>query len=355
MVRNKNNLLLFCFAGWVARTCFRCPPQGRGRLVDSAGLIWSVHKACRGMTAIVPQSPLWRFLRRWVARPLFVYVVYRSVVLPLLRRIWARIRFGRWTRPSTWLHCAPKNREEFFAKVPRAASYRPTPWLIGGTLQTASAELPQKFRAGEDVPYGERTSVKIPTRSKPKGASCCPDIIPDGTVSIDWAETSPSVEDAEAVFLVVPGLTGSSLSPYVRRCVSTLARASPRYRVGGYSPRGSNGNELTNPFMYSGGYTEDLRYAINHLELHRVTKLFIVAYSLGSNVTAKMLAEDGPDSPVTAAVVCACPVDMLPLSNYMSYDPWGKVWDRVLVHGCNRLISQSPVLKQCVSRCCRCL
>lgn len=72
----------------------------------------------------------------------------------------------------------------------------------------------------------------------------------------------------------------------------------------------------------------------------------MVAYSLGANVTAKLLAEDGPNSPVTAAVVCACPVDMLPLSNYMSYDPWGKIWDRVLVHGCNSLIRRSPILQK---------
>ncbi len=79
-----------------------------------------------------------------------------------------------------------------------------------------------------------------------------------------------------------------------------------------------------------------------------IGKLFLVSYSLGANVTAKMLAEDGPDSPVTAAVACACPVDMLPLANYMAYNPWGKVWDSVLVHGCNTLIRSSPVLRQCV-------
>ena len=141
------------------------------------------------------------------------------------------------------------------------------------------------------------------------------------------------------------GLTGGSDSAYVRRCVSVLARASPHHRVGAYSPRGSCGNALRSAFVYSAGFTEDLRYVVKRLGIPAGGNLFIVSYSLGANVTAKMLAEDGDKSPVTAAVVCACPVDLLPLSNYMSSDPWGMLWDRVLVHGCNKMVSKSRVLR----------
>lgn len=198
----------------------------------------------------------WKLLRRWVVRPFLTYLFYRSIVVPLLRRLWARARFGRWSRPSAWLHCAAANRDEFTKHVPAAAEYRPTPWLIGGALQTISAEIPQRWRGGGSlVPYVQRTTFELPARKRPPNATCCPAEIPEGVVSVDWAEGSPSASQAEATFIVVPGLTGGSDSSYVRRCVSTLARAAPgRYRVGGYSPRGSNGNELKNSFMYSGGY-----------------------------------------------------------------------------------------------------
>ena len=197
----------------------------------------------------------WKLLRRWVVRPFLTFLFYRSIVVPLLRRLWARVRFGRWSRPSTWLHCAAANRDEFTKHVPAAADYRPTPWLIGGALQTISAEIPQRWRAGSLVPYVQRTTFELPARKRPPSATCCPAEIPEGVVSVDWAEGSPSASQADATFIVVPGLTGGSNSAYVRRCVSTLARAAPgRYRVGGYSPRGSNGNELKNSFMYSGGY-----------------------------------------------------------------------------------------------------
>ena len=308
-------------------------------------------KVAKAMKKIVPppaQRSFWLLVRRWIGRPLMAFLVYRLVVAPLFRRLWARLVYGRWTRPSTWLHCAPQNREKFLKFVPAAKSYKPTPFLFTSALQTISAEIPQNLRPGapELVEYGSRTTIQIPSRLRPEGATCCPMVIPEGCVSVDWVANTASASQAEATFLVVPGLTGASHSKYVRRCVSALTRASPRNRVGAYSQRGSNGNELTNPFMYSGGYTEDLRYTIQRLGVPPGGKLFLIAYSLGANVTAKLLAEDGDNSLVTAAVVCACPVDMLPLSNYLSHGAWGKIWDKVLVAGVNRLLASSPVLRK---------
>ena len=135
----------------------------------------SAATAAATAAAKLTKSRLLRLLRRWVLRPALVWVVYRAVVLPLLRRIWARLRFGRWTRPSAWLHCSIANREEFTRNVPAAAAYRPTPWLWGGALQTISPEVfPERWRAGPRLEaYAERTSIEIPRHPKVGSACWC--------------------------------------------------------------------------------------------------------------------------------------------------------------------------------------
>ena len=152
-------------------------------------------------------SPLAILLKRWITRPLLVYLFYRTFIQPMLKRLWTKYYFGRWTHPSVWLNCAASNRSKFLKNVPTAQSYQPTPWIMGSVLQTISGEIPQHLRLGSpsNTVYTERTTIKIPARKKPKGATCCPDFIPKGTVSVDWAEGSPPSSQAEATFLVVPG------------------------------------------------------------------------------------------------------------------------------------------------------
>ena len=53
------------------------------------------------------------------------------------------------------------------------------------------------------------------------------------------------------------------------------------------------GNSLVTPFMYSAGYTADLRRTIQHIKQNTSLPIFCVGYSLGSNVLAKYLGEEG--------------------------------------------------------------
>ena len=109
------------------------------------------------------------------------------------------------------------------------------------------------------------------------------------------------------------------------------------------------------PFIYSAGYTEksekEVRILITpyillsnemHSDLRRVIKdireknprvpIIGISYSLGSNVLAKYMGEEGETCPLTAAVCCATPVDLLLSSRALLDSTTGKLMDPVLVY-----------------------
>ena len=85
---------------------------------------------------------------------------------------------------------------------------------------------------------------------------------------IGESNTSPILPCAQSaadapICLIVPGLTSSSSSAYVRRAAATLHATG--VRVGCYNPRGRGGNVLQTPFLYSAGFTEDVRRVVSHV------------------------------------------------------------------------------------------
>merc|ERR1711937_57049 len=114
--------------------------------------------------------------------------------------------------------------------------------------------------------------------------------------------------------LVIAGLTGSSESPYVQRLAKHLRDMVPgrRLRIALYSARGRGSNPITTPFLYSAGYTEDIRRVVKHiLAKHTHSTLIGVGYSLGANALAKYLGEEGSSCKLAGAVCCSCPIDLL--------------------------------------------
>ena len=184
--------------------------------------------------------------------------------------------------------------------------YRPPLLFPNGLLQSGLAEtLPPPPEA---TPY-VRETIELPAlRTAPASKRrCCPDIVPHGVVSIDWLNQADS---AAPICLLVPGLTGSSNSQYIRRAAVELHGAG--FRVGAYSPRGRGGNPLVTPFFYSAGYTEDLRRVIRRTrEAYPDARLAAAGYSLGASYLGKYLAEEGEASELCGAVLFACPTDLV--------------------------------------------
>lgn len=219
-----------------------------------------------------------------------------------------------------------RDLEKFvFGSEKKRRNYVPPIWLVSGILQTISTtflkspSLPKMLREKIDL-----NSIKSKT-------TCAPPTIPRGEISLDWIGSKSS---KAIVIVIVPGLTGSSKSGYVRRTAEYLVKEiDDEVRVAMYNPRGRGGNNLQTPFMYSAGYTEDLRRAIQHIKGHieKCVPIFAIGYSLGSNVLAKYLGEEGESSPITASVCLATPIDLLSMSNHMKYSFSGMLMDRVLV------------------------
>lgn len=139
-------------------------------------------------------------------------------------------------------------------------------------------------------------------------------------------------ELSRPIILIVPGLTGSSEAGYVRRSAHQL-HANHGFRVACLNPRGRGGNKIGTPFLYSAGYTQDLRRVVDYIKSQfPAAPLSAVGYSLGSNYLAKFVGEQGEDCKLCAAVCLACPVDCMSISNSLGSTFVGKyIMDPILV------------------------
>jgi len=179
-----------------------------------------------------------------------------------------------------------------------------TPLLVpSGLLQSALAESQPPPK--EALPF-VRDVIQLPPLN---GASsrCCPAYVPLGIVSVDWLQQA---DENAPVCLLVPGLTGSSSSQYIRRVAVALHRAG--VRVGVFNPRGRGGNELVSPFFYSAGYTEDLRRIVERVRAqYPNAPLHAAGYSLGASYLGKYVAEEGVACVLSGAALFACPTDLV--------------------------------------------
>ena len=82
---------------------------------------------------------------------------------------------------------------------------------FSGILQTVYSEI-----AAAPVLQYQRHEIPLAELPRPVGASCCPSLVPAGLVSVDLL---PHENPAGAVVLV-PGLTGSSDSGFIRRAAA---------------------------------------------------------------------------------------------------------------------------------------
>ena len=193
------------------------------------------------------------------------------------------------------------------ALIPRLPTlqggYRPPLLHPTGLLQSRLADVP----SAAPTPRYTRETFELAALDQQDGRSaCCPAHVQRGVVSVDWL---PQPATSAPICLLIPGLTGSSSSAYIER--TALALHAAGLRVGCFNPRGRGGNELVSPFMYSAGYTEDLRRVVQRVrETYPGARLTAAGYSLGSSYLAKYVGEEGARCPLSAAALFACPTDL---------------------------------------------
>ena len=206
-------------------------------------------------------------------------------------------------------------------------------------------------RAG--VTIGD-TATSTATAAASSFVTCCPDIVPSGEVSIDW--TGATEQEAEAIYIIVPGLTGSSKEYYILSLINYLQRKNQTktIRIGAYNPRGRGGNKVTSNFLYSAGYTVDLRRVLQqvHDTVANDRPIILIGFSLGANVVSKLLGElgqEGKNNLINGAVVCSPPIDLLSMSNYLTNGGIiASILDKALVHNCNKQLSNDPNFKESI-------
>ncbi|WP_263261374.1 hydrolase [Pseudomonas sp. RIT-PI-S] len=122
-------------------------------------------------------------------------------------------------------------------------------------------------------------------------------------IDIDWH--GPHQAQAPLV-IVLHGLTGSSLSPYVLGMQRALAGKG--WASVALNWRGCSGEPNLLPRSYHSGASEDLAEVIELLRARRpLAPLYAVGYSLGGNILLKYLGETGDACPLQAGVAVSVP------------------------------------------------
>ena len=154
----------------------------------------------------------------------------------------------RLAPPSTTV-VASRALQPLLRKLPTLSrGYSPPPLIPFGVAQSGFSEACQPPKGA--TPF-EREELVLPAlAATPPRTSCCPAVVPEGLVTLDWLHPPPAVaRPASPVCLIVPSLTGSSASGYVRRLSVALRAAG--VRVACYHPRGLGGNPLRSRFPHS--------------------------------------------------------------------------------------------------------
>lgn len=165
--------------------------------------------------------------------------------------------------------------------------YNPTRWLPNGHLQTIYSTV-------LDTTQTDRVEYRRHTLALKDG----------GCISLDVCNPGKST-----VAVMCHGLTGGSHESYVRSVVAQISDDTTSIVV---NFRGCANTKIESPMLYSGGHTNDLRCAMLYIKNNYPSAEFIgMGFSLGANVMAKFVGEEGERCPFKAAVVIGNPWDLL--------------------------------------------
>ncbi len=163
------------------------------------------------------------------------------------------------------------------------SAFQPPRWLANPHAQTLRASLLRRPR--RPPLWRERFTL------------------PDGDfVDLDWLPGP----DAGPLLVILPGLEGSSRSPYAAGLLRRLHAAGHAAVLMHF--RGCSGVPNRRPRSYHAGDTGDLAALLDHLRrCHPHRPLRAVGFSLGGNVLLRHLAERGTDCALVAAAAVSVP------------------------------------------------
>ncbi len=184
------------------------------------------------------------------------------------------------------------------------------PWF-GGDLQTLRNTF-MRDRADLDPWPGERLYFKADNGDRLNGV------------------LHAGGEDANALVVLIHGLTGCEDSAYVRAGARLLLKSG--YAVLRLNLRGAQPSRRDCRQMYHSGRSEDLALVFDRLagRGYGADRMFAVGYSLGGNILLKYLAETGLDARVSRAVTVSAPLDLSTVSRRLEA-PRNRIYHRWLL------------------------
>ncbi|KAG9080685.1 hypothetical protein FRC06_006257, partial [Ceratobasidium sp. 370] len=127
----------------------------------------------------------------------------------------------------------------------------------------------------------------------------------NGTLALDFS-AAPNVTESSPVAVILHGLTGGSHEHYIRALLTDLTSPAVGFRAVVVNARGCAGAPVTSPQLYHGGTTDDLRCALLYIRTYFPSAPLVgVGFSVGANMLAKYLGEEGSASALGAAVCLA--------------------------------------------------
>lgn len=141
--------------------------------------------------------------------------------------------------------------------------------------------------------------------------------LPDGDfVDLAWSEI-PEEAVHKPRLVIFHGLEGSVYSPYAHGLLESCQRLGWLGVVMHF--RGCSGEPNVSPRAYHSGETQDARFFLNWLrERFGNVPTSAVGYSLGGNMLAYYLAEEGNRTPLQAAVIVSAPLMLAPCSRRLA-------------------------------------
>ncbi|KAK4296341.1 hypothetical protein Pmani_031159 [Petrolisthes manimaculis] len=196
--------------------------------------------------------------------------------------------------------------------------YWPTPWCYEARCQTILASV---LRARlPDIQY-KRELLEL----KDGGQVCLDWLNEDGVDAVN--------NDTHPIVIILPGLTGSSQSEYVKSFVLSVREAGARCVV--FNNRGRGGVQLKTARTYCAANSDDLEEAIEHIRsLHPNAPLMATGISLGGMILGNYLVTRGKQAAqhLVAAMVLSIPWNVFVGTESLEKPLWNLLLNRHLAH-----------------------
>ncbi|EPS41854.1 hypothetical protein H072_4177 [Dactylellina haptotyla CBS 200.50] len=174
-----------------------------------------------------------------------------------------------------------------------------------------------------------------------------PDYIPPRTTVFTPGEFEAwgSQEETTPIVVALHGLSGGSHETYVRLSLETLVRSTKDGGLGYdglvVNARGCGFTKLTSNKMFNAMFTNDIRQVVKLIR-RKFPKRPIMAlgFSLGANILANYLGEEGASCPIHAAVLLSSPHNMDACAKIMFMTFTGRQYSKFMAGNLKKLFER---------------